>query len=78
MDNRMKYDYGTDVVFATQDEDGNSVSKPGTVVGITTVETEEQSRAFERPLGTTLYTVELGDGSDMLLAEEQLEPLPNP
>ena len=69
----MKYDYGDDVVFKTRDETGNVVAKPCTVVGITQVETEEQSRALKSARGSVLYTVEFGDGSDAFVPEEQLE-----
>lgn len=69
----MKYDYGDDVVVKAQDQSG--VEKPGTVVGISPVENAEQSRIFAYPIGTVLYTIEFGDGSDALLPEERLEPL---
>ena len=69
----MKYNYGDDVIFKTRDETGNVVAKPCTVVGITPVATEEQSRALNSPLGSVLYTVEFGDGSDAFVPEEQLD-----
>ena len=68
----MKYNYGDDVIFKTRDETGKVVAKPCIVVAITPVTTEEQSRAFNKPLGSVLYTVEFGDGSDAFLPEEQL------
>jgi hypothetical protein len=36
------------------------------------VEREEQERVFEYPLGTVLYTVEFGDGTDTLVPESDL------
>lgn len=71
----MKYDYGDDVVFKIKDQIGTITAKSGTVVGITPVENVEQSKAFKHPLGTILYTVEFGDGTDALLSEELLAPL---
>ena len=68
----MKYNYGDDVIFKTRDKTGNVVANPCTVVGITPVATEEQSSALNTPLGSVLYTVEFGDGSDAFLPEEQL------
>ncbi len=70
----MKYDYGDDVIIKAQDPSGNILERPCTVVGITPVENAEQSRIFERPIGTVLYTVEFGDGSDALVPEAYLEP----
>ncbi len=72
----MKYDYGDDVIFKTRDQSGNEVAKPCTIVGITSVETKERSRSLNSPLGSVLYTVEFGDGSDAFLPEEQLETDP--
>jgi len=42
------------------------------VVGITPVEREEQEKAFKYPIGTILYTVEFGDGTDTLVSESDL------
>jgi hypothetical protein len=68
----MKYDYGDDVLVKAPDQNGSVLQQPGTVVGISPVDNPEQSRAFEYPVGTILYTVEFGDGSDGLFPEEQL------
>lgn len=73
----MKFDYGDDVVVRTADQGKGALDKPATVVGVTSVETAEQSRVFGCPVGTMLYTVEFGDGSDALVTEENLEPLPS-
>jgi hypothetical protein len=69
----MKYDYGDGVIFKTVDQSGTELAKPCTIVGITSVETQEQSHALKFPLGSVLYTVEFADGSDAFLYEEQLE-----
>ena len=69
----MKYDYGDDVILKTLDESVNVLARPCTVVGITPVETQAQSLALNSPLGSILYTVEFGDGSDAFVPEEQLE-----
>ena len=71
----MKFDYGDEVVFRAQDQSGGSVATLCSVVGITTVDTAAQSIALNHPVGTVLYTVEFGDGSDGLVPEDQLEPL---
>jgi hypothetical protein len=71
----IKFDYGDEVVFRTQDESGASVAKQCSVVGITPVETAAQSIALSHPVGAVLYTVEFGDGSDKLVPEDQLEPM---
>ena len=70
----MKYDYGDAVILTIHDQSGNVSRRPCAVVGITCVENEARSRALGRPLGSTLYTVEFGDGSDQLVLEEALEP----
>jgi len=69
----MKYDYGDEANFKQADENGNSISRMCTVVGITPVETDDQSRVFGYPPGTVLYSVEFGDGSDRLVPEDELE-----
>jgi hypothetical protein len=71
----MKYDYGDDVLVKALDQKGSILARPGTVVGISSVEDPEQARAFEYPIGTVLYTVEFGDGSDDLIPEDHLAPL---
>lgn len=71
----MKFDYGDQVLAKTKDDHGNLVEKEAVVVSITTLETQEQTRYFERPLGTVLYTVEFGDGTDALIAQEDLRAL---
>ncbi len=71
----MKYDYGEAVVFRERVGDGNVIARYCAVVGITQVETQEQARHFGHPPGTTMYTVEFSDGSDKLVAEDDLELL---
>jgi hypothetical protein len=70
----MKFDYGDEVVFRTKDDAGNNVDKSCCVVGITPIEREEQAKYFKRSVGSVLYTVEFGDGSDALVSEIDLLP----
>jgi hypothetical protein len=70
---KAKYDYGEEVNYRHLDENGRPVSDSCAVVGITTVETDDQSQHFRYPVGTVLYTVEFGDGADKLVAEGELE-----
>jgi hypothetical protein len=69
-----KFNYGDEVNLRQTDDSGRLINKACSVVGITPVETEEQSRVFGYPTGTVLYTVEFGDGSDKLVPEDQLSP----
>ena len=73
----MKYDYGDDVILKTRDRAGSVLARPCAVVGITSVDTEQQSRVLNSPVGSVLYTVEFGDGSDACVPEEQLEVDPS-
>ena len=72
----MKFDYGDEVVAVTRDDVGNVAERRCIIVGITPIESEEQSRHFKRPIGTVLYTVEFGDGTDALTYEGDLQPAP--
>lgn len=69
-----KFGYGDEVSLRQTGESGSFISEACSVVGITHVETEEQSLVFGYPTGTVLYTVEFGDGSDKLVPEDQLSP----
>jgi hypothetical protein len=69
----MKFDYGDEVVFRQADRNNDLAGKTCSIVGITPIETEDQVRVFGYPLGTVLYTVEFGDGSDKLVPEAALE-----
>jgi hypothetical protein len=71
----MKYDYGDAVVLRTPDDSGNMTERNCVVVSITPVETEPQAKHFDRPIGTVMYTVEFGDGSDAFVSETDLRPL---
>jgi hypothetical protein len=42
---------------------------------MTSIETEEQSRVFGYPAGTTIYTVEFGDGTDANIPEKLLKSI---
>ena len=71
----MNFDYGDEVVLRTKDDAGSVAEKRCAVVGITPVESEEQAKYFKRPIGTVLYTVEFGDGTDALVPEGDLRPV---
>jgi hypothetical protein len=73
MRNIMKYDYGQTVLCKLATETGIVMTRPGTVVSITSVDTAEQAEAFGYPLGTMVYTVEFGDGSDRSVSEGELD-----
>lgn len=62
----MKFDYGDSVQLA-------GTLRPCEVVGITAVESAQQADTLNVPIGTVLYTVEFGDGSDALVPETALE-----
>jgi hypothetical protein len=62
----MKYGFGDALQLA-------ATLKPCAVVGITHVASVQQTKVFNVPLGTVLYTVEFGDGSDALVREDELE-----
>jgi hypothetical protein len=68
----MRFDYGDEVIIRTKDGSGNVSEKRCAVVGITHVENEEQAAHFKYPIGTVLYTVEFGDGTDALAPEDDL------
>ena len=71
----MKFDYGDEVILRTKGNGGRVVEGKCVVVGITPVENEKQERVFKHPRGTILYTVEFGDGTDELVAEDDLRPV---
>ena len=72
----MEFDYGDEAVFRESSPDGTSIDRVCAVVGITQVESESQIPVFGYPLGTVLYTVEFGDGSDKLVPEHELKRMP--
>jgi len=67
------FDYGDAVVLMTKNDAGNVAEEGCSVCGITPVENEEQAGIFGHPVGTVLYTVEFGDGSDKLVPESDLK-----
>jgi hypothetical protein len=71
----VKFDYGDAVVTTRVDGEGRAANAPCAVVAITLVDTEGEARTFGYPIGTTLYTVEFGDGSDAILPEDALLPM---
>jgi hypothetical protein len=70
----MKFDYGDEVILRDKDDAGTVAEKVCAVVGITPIETEKQAGYFKYLLGTVLYTVEFGDGTDKLVPESNLRP----
>jgi hypothetical protein len=69
----MKYDYGQAVGYKTVSESGVVSIKIASVVSITPVETADQEETFGFPIGTVMYRVEFGDGSDILVPEQELD-----
>lgn len=70
---KSKFDYGQEVRYSPKTDPQLPSERKCIVVGITKVSTEEQSNAIQYPIGTVLYTVEFGDGSDMLVPEANLD-----
>ena len=70
----MRFDYGDEVVVRAKDDAASVPERRGCVVSITPVENEEQARHFNRPIGTVLYTVEFGDGTDAFVPDSDLRP----
>jgi len=70
----MKFDYGDEVMLRSKDDGGDVVERKCVVVGITPVDNEEQERVFKYRRGTVLYTVEFFNGTDPLVAENDLRP----
>ena len=58
----MKFDYGETVQLA-------GTPRSCEVVGITAVESVQEAETLNVPIGTVLYTVEFGDGSDALVPD---------
>lgn len=56
-----------------KNSEGVIVCKTAAVVGITLVASERLSANLAYPLGTTLYTVEFGDGSDALVPSTAIQ-----
>jgi hypothetical protein len=71
----MKFDYGDEVVAKIASKGGIVVEKECVVVSITPVESVEQAIHFKCPVGTVLYTVEFGDGTDVQVSEGDLRPI---
>ncbi len=69
----MKFDYGQAVGYKTVSETGVVMIKIASVVSITLVGTTDQAEAFGFPIGTVMYQIEFGDGSDILVPEQELD-----
>ena len=68
----MKYDYGQAVLCKLTTEAGIAMTMPGSVVSMTLVDSSAQVEAFGYALGTVVYTVEFGDGTDRMVSEDEL------
>jgi hypothetical protein len=68
----MRFDFGDEALLADAGRTGKPTMEPCAVVGITPVDNDALASAVNYPLGTILYTVEFGDGSDALVPEEHL------
>lgn len=70
-----KYDYGDSVFYAELDEEGNMTKTYASVIWVTQVETEADSKHFNKPIGAVLYNIEFDDGSmKEFIPEDKLEP----
>jgi hypothetical protein len=68
----MRFDLGDEVVLVHAGKTRRPAMEQCAVVGITPVDSEVLASAVNYPLGTILYTVEFGDGSDALVPGEDL------
>ena len=70
---QTKFTWGDEVKIKKLDGNGKEIDVYAAVVGITPIETEQQSTHFKAPIGSTFCLVEYGDGSDELILEDKLE-----
>lgn len=70
----VRFDYGQAVLHESLAA-GMITTRPGSIVGITPVETPTQVVHFGYPLGTVLYTIEFSDGTDQLVPESELSEM---
>ena len=69
----MKFNYGDSVFFLKKDEKGDIISKIyASVIWITLIESDEDSKFFNGPIGATLYNIEFNDGSFQEFVSEDL------
>jgi len=68
----MKFDFGDTVACRTTNDEGIPVEKVCEVVAITPIENDEQAKHYGYPIGTVVYTVEFGDGTDANAPEHDL------
>ncbi len=71
----MNFDYGDQAIAKTKDDTGRVTEQKCVIVGITPVDSEEKAKHFKCAVGTLVYTVEFGDGTDALVLEADLQPL---
>jgi hypothetical protein len=69
----MDYTHGDEVTVEVPNGEGTVICKTATVVGITLVGSQRLSAHLGYPLGTTLYTVEFGDGSEALVPSTAIQ-----
>ena len=73
----MQFDYGDSAIVKST---APKRFKPGEIVaicGITIIDNDYLSNKYNCDLGTITYTIEFGDGSDILIPEEYLELYPS-
>ena len=68
----MKYDYGDSVTVNNNAPEGYRPQAKGSLCGVRQVETDEQAKAANTSVGTTLWLVEFEDGSSIEVPEEYL------
>lgn len=67
----MKFDYNDQVVRLVDGQEGERV---GVVVAFTEIQHEDQVQRYGQPIGTTLCTIEFGDGKEELSPESEIRP----
>ena len=72
----MTFDYGDVVTVKTRDNGGKIAERKGVVVAFNEIKTKAQAEATNFPIGTVLYTVEFGDGTDSQVSEGDLIAAP--
>ena len=69
----MAYDHGDTVLVLGLGSDRKDEAV-GEIVAITEIVTNEQATALGHAVGTIVYTVEFGDGTDADVSSERLKP----
>jgi hypothetical protein len=69
----MKYTWGDTVEIESNAPDKYKKFNLGEIVGYFIIEDEQNSNQFNLPIGTILYTIEFGDGTDIDIPEQYLK-----